>query len=371
MTTFSQARATAGARTLDARWYCDPAVFARERERIFARSWIVAGRVDEFPETGAFKTVEIAGESLIVVRSADAALRAFFNVCGHRGTRMCQERSGRFGGSIQCPYHAWTYGLDGRLKAARHMDDTPGFDLDGYALFEARVEEWCGFVFVNLAPDAVPFAEALAPLAGRFSAWRLDTLRVAQSFDYEVAANWKLLFQNYSECYHCPVIHPQLEKLSPWDSGRNDLHEGPVLGGYSDLREGVHRLATGADARLTPLGHVGGEDLHRAYYYTIFPTMLLSLQAEYAMAHVIEPLAVDRTRVVCQLLFAPAEMDSPGFDPDDVAAFWDTTNRQDWHVSELSQLGIASRAYRPGPYARSEGLLEAFDRHYLALMETA
>jgi len=370
VTTFSRASATAGARTLDTRWYCDPAVFARENEQIFARSWIVAGRTDEFVDTGSFKTVEIAGESLIVVRGQDRALRAFFNVCGHRGTRMCEERAGRFGGSIQCPYHAWTYGLDGRLLAARYMDDTPDFALEDYALFAARVAEWGGFVFVSIGPDAPRFEEALAPLIGRFAPWRLETLRVARSIEYEVAANWKLLFQNYSECYHCAVIHPQLEKLSPWDSGRNDLHEGAVLGGYSALREGVPRLANDASARFAPLGAVSGEDLHRAYYYTIFPTMLLSLQAEYAMAHVIDPLAVDRTRVVCQLLFAPGQMALPDFDASGVAAFWDTTNRQDWHVSELSQRGIASRAYRPGPYARSEGLLEAFDRHYLATMET-
>lgn len=371
MTTFSRARASAGARTLDARWYCDPDVFAREDERIFARSWIVAGRIDEFAESGAFKTVEIAGESLIVVRGADRELRAFFNVCGHRGTRICQERAGRFGGSIRCPYHAWTYGLDGRLMAARYMDDTPDFDLEDYALPTAHVAEWGGFVFVNLAPDARPFDDALAPLIGRFTPWHLETLRIARTIEYDVAANWKLLFQNYSECYHCAVIHPQLERLSPWDSGRNDLHEGAVLGGYSRLRDGVARLATDAPADFAPLSDVRGDDLHRAYYYTIFPTMLLSLQAEYAMAHLIRPLAVDRTRVVCHLLFAPGEMARSDFDASGVVAFWDTTNRQDWHVSELSQLGIASRAYRPGPYARSEGLLDAFDRHYLATMEPA
>jgi Rieske 2Fe-2S family protein len=371
VTTFSRARTTAGARTLDAHWYCDPADFVRENERIFARAWIVAGRTEEFAEAGAFKTVEIAGESLIVVRGTDGPIRAFFNVCGHRGTRMCQESAGRFGGSIQCPYHAWTYGLDGRLLAARYMDDTPDFDLKDYALLEADVAEWGGFVFVNIAPDAPRFEDAFAPLIGRFGPWQLETLRVAQTIAYDVAANWKLLFQNYSECYHCAVIHPQLERLSPWDSGRNDLHEGAVLGGYSALREGVPRLASDTTARFAPLGDVAGDDLHRAYYYTICPTMLLSLQAEYAMAHVIRPLAVDRTRVICQLLFAPGEMERPDFDISAVAMFWDTTNRQDWHVSELSQLGIASRAYRPGPYARSEGLLEGFDRHYLGVMESA
>lgn len=371
MTTFSRAQATAGARTLDARWYCDAGVFARESERIFARCWVVAGRCDEFADIGAFRTVEVAGESLIVVRNTDRTLRAFFNVCGHRGTRMCQERSGRFAGSIQCPYHAWTYGLDGRLVAARYMDDTPGFDVTQFSLRIAQVAEWGGFVFVNVEPEAPRFEDALAPLIGRFEPWRLETLRVARTIAYEVAANWKLLFENYSECYHCAVIHPQLENLSPWDSGRNDLHDGPVLGGYSVLRDGVPRLASGASTAFAPLGEVSGDDRHRAYYYTIFPTMLLSLQAEYAMAHIIEPLGVDRTRVTCTLLFDPAEMDRPGFDASEVATFWDTTNRQDWHVSELSQLGIGSRAYRPGPYARSEGLLDAFDRHYLSIMGDA
>ncbi len=371
MTTFSRAQATPGARTLEARWYCDPEIYADESERIFARSWVVAGRGAEFVGAGAFKTVEVAGESAIVVRGHDGALRAFYNVCRHRGTRMCTESAGRFGGTIQCPYHAWTYGLDGELVAARYMDDTPDFDRGEYPLRALRVAEWEGFVFINLSPDAPAFEETFHPLIGRFDRWHLSTLRVARTVEYDVAANWKLLFQNYSECYHCAVLHPQLEKLSPWDSGRNDLSEGPALGGYSTLRDGAPRLANDASPAFAPLGDLDGDDLRRAYYYTIFPSLLLSLQAEYAMAHIIRPLAVDRTRVICQLLFAPSEAERSDFDPSAVVDFWDTTNRQDWRVSELSQLGIGSRAYRPGPYSRSEGLLDAFDRHYLATMESS
>ncbi|MDQ2991654.1 MAG: aromatic ring-hydroxylating dioxygenase subunit alpha [Candidatus Eremiobacteraeota bacterium] len=368
MTTFSRAQASPAARTLEARCYCDPDVYALESERVFARSWTVAGRSDELEGAGAFKTVEVVGESVIVVRGDDGALRAFFNVCRHRGTRICTEIAGRFGGSIQCPYHAWTYGLDGTLVAARYMDDTPDFDAREYPLRAIRVAEWEGFVFINLSPKAFAFEDTFEALTGRFTRWHLPSLRIARSFEYDVAANWKLLFQNYSECYHCAVIHPQLEKLSPWDSGRNDLSEGPALGGYSALRDGAARIANGTSHAFAPLGDVDGDDLRRAYYYTIFPTLLLSLQAEYVMVHIIRPVAVDRTRVTCQLLFAPTEMARADFDPSSVAAFWDTTNRQDWHVSELSQLGIASRAYRPGPYARSEGLLDAFDRHYLTTM---
>ena len=155
------------------------------------------------------------------------------------------------------------------------------------------------------------------------------------------------MFQNYSECYHCPLLHPQLDKLSPSDSGRNDLCEGPFLGGYSELRHhGGSLTTTGASARA-PLGEVDGDDLDRVYYYTIFPSLLLSLHRDYVMAHVVQPVAPDRTRVTCAWLFDPAAMAAPDFDPSDAVDFWDLTNRQDWAINELTQLGTASRAYTP------------------------
>ncbi len=357
MTDFARAEATAGAKTLASPYYCDPALFAREQERIFARSWVYASRIEELEANGAFRTIELAGESLIIARGADGVLRAFFNVCRHRGTRICSESTGRFTGSIQCPYHAWTYGLDGKLIAARNMDDTPGFDRTDYPLHAARVTEWLGCIFVNLSADAPDFTESLAGLDDRFARWNLAALRIADSRTYEVAANWKLIFQNYSECYHCPVVHPQLEQLSPWNSGRNDLLEGPVLGGFSTLRDEV------------ALPNLIGDAERRAYYYTIFPSLLLSLHGDYAMLHTVEPLDVHRTRITCTWLFAEDDMARVDFDANAVVAFWDLTNRQDWDVSELTQLGVASRAYTPGPYARSEGLLDAFDRHYLSTME--
>jgi Rieske 2Fe-2S family protein len=343
-------------------------VFALERERIFARSWICVGREAHIAAPGTFFTVEIAGENLIVTRDQQGAAHAFYNVCRHRGTRMCEQNAGMFKGSIQCPYHAWTYALDGTLVAARNMDDTPGFDRAEYPLREAHLAQFEGFLFVALQPER-PFEEAFAPLFGRFARWQIDRLRPARRIAYDLACNWKLVFQNYSECYHCPVIHPQLERLSPSDSGRNDLTEGAFLGGYSTLRESGGSLTSSGRTSRAALPGINGEETARVYYYTLFPSLLLSLHPDYVMVHYVTPIDASHTHVVCEWLFDPQAMEAPGFDASDAVEFWDLTNRQDWHVNELTQLGIASRAYEPGPYSQQEGLLHAFDRHYLGVMQ--
>lgn len=378
MQTFVKPNVETGAMTLDASWYVSPEIFAREQERIFGREWLCVGREERIPKAGDFFTVECAGESLIVTRDATGRVHAFYNVCRHRGSRMCEAASGHFQGSIQCPYHAWTYGLDGELKVARNMAEVAGFDRGAYPLKEAAVALWEGFVFVRLvssfdtAQDDTSrktFNEIFAPLIGRFSAWTIDRLQTARSITYELACNWKLVFLNYSECYHCPLVHPQLDKLSPSDSGRNDLAEGPFLGGYSELRAHGTALTTSGRSSRPPLGSVGGVELDRVYYYTIFPSLLLSLHPDYVMVHYAKPLAADRTEVVCAFLFDPRTIAQPDFDPSDAVDFWDLTNRQDWHVNQLTQLGLRSRAYSPGPYSNAEGLLSAFDRYYLQVME--
>jgi Rieske 2Fe-2S family protein len=211
-----------------------------------------------------------------------------------------------------------------------------------------------------------PPLAALAPHLQRWDAARLTEVR---RITYDVACNWKLVFQNYSECYHCPVIHPQLDKLSPSDSGRNDFTSGALLGGYSELRPNVDSLTMRGVRERPLLGSVDGEDERRSYYYTIFPSLLLSLHPDYLMYHTMRPIAPNRTEVACAWLFDPKTADARGFDPSDAIEFWDLTNRQDWHVNALTQAGISSRAYTPGPYANAEGLLHAFDRHYLATME--
>ena len=367
MTAFVKAGVTSGAKTLEGHWYTSPDVFAREQETIFSKQWVCVGREEALVAPGDFMLADVAGESLIVVRDGSDALHAFFNVCRHRGTRLCESQSGRFTGSIQCPYHAWTYALDGRLMAARNMSEVAGFDANEYPLKQVRLATWDGFVFVNLSSHAGEFESVYAPLLTRFARWSIGSLRIARTLSYTLECNWKLIFQNYSECYHCPLVHPQLEKLSPSDSGRNDLTEGPFIGGYSDLRQGASLTTSGA-TRRPPLPGLTPEDVARSYYYTIFPTMLLSLHSDYVMVHYVRPVSPERTHVDCQFLFDPATMASANFDPSDAVGFWNTTNRQDWHVNELTYNGVCSRSYTPGPYAHAEGLLAAFDQHYLSVM---
>lgn len=370
METFVKPSVAARARTLDARWYISAEVFEQECERIFEREWIYVGHEAQLEQAGDYVLATIANESLIVTRDGSGAVRALFNVCRHRGTRMCTAESGHFIGSIQCPYHAWTYALDGALLAARNMQRVADFDRSDYPLHRAPVAVVDGLVFVTLSPAPEPIETSLHPLLPKFRRWNVAGLREARRVVYDVACNWKLVFQNYSECYHCPVIHPQLDRLSPSDSGRNDCVKGPVLGGYSELRERGGGLTTTGRTLRSPVGAVDGEDLDRVYYYTVFPSMLFSLHPDYVMIHTVRPIAPNRSEVVCSWLFDPEAMAGAEFDPSDAVDFWDLTNHQDWAVSELTQLGLTSRAYRPGPYSNAEGLLHAFDRHYLSVMES-
>ena len=370
MATFVKAAVPVDARTLARRYYTSSEIFALERERIFAQHWICVGREEQLFDAGSYFLAEVAAESLIVVRDASGEIHAHYNVCRHRGTRMCEEQSGRFKGAIVCPYHAWTYGLDGHLRTARNMREVPDFQESDYPLRGAAVALWEGFIFVNLAEQPEPFGRALAPLMGHFRKWTIGALREARGMNYDLSCNWKLVFQNYSECYHCPLVHPQLERVSPSDSGRNDLIEGPVLGGFMELRQPGGSMTMSGKTSRKRLPSIHRDDHDRVYYYTVFPSMLLSLHPDYVMAHFVTPVGVDRTLIRCVWLFDPAEVAREGFDHGDAVEFWDMTNRQDWHVCELSHRGVASRAYTPGPYAQAEGILHAFDRHYLQIMST-
>ena len=360
-----------GASTLPGHYYNSAEIFQAELEAIFGQRWLCVGRAEQIPQPGDYFIQPIGRESMMMVRGRDGLARAFYNVCRHRGTRICTTTGGRFPETIQCPYHAWTYSLDGQLIGAPHMHEVEGFDKATYPLYTAPLENWEGFLFINLAPQPEPFATAFAPLIGRFSRWHMARLRSARRIEYDVQANWKLLVENYSECYHCPLIHPALAKLSPYRSGKNDLYEGPFLGGFMDLRYTGGSLTIDGQLCGLPLGEVAGEDLNRVYYYSIFPNMLLSLHPDYVMFHTLWPQGPDHTLIICEWLFDPDMMGWPDFDPTGAVEFWDMTNRQDWHVCELSQLGLGSRAYTPGPYSAAESLPAAFDREVLRALGQA
>ncbi len=358
----------AGAKTLAQRYFVSPEIFAEEQKIIFSTQWMLVGHQSQIAKAGDYFTAEVAGESLIVVRDKDGEVRGFYNVCRHRGTRLREVETGHVT-AIQCPYHAWTYGLDGRLIGAPHMDDVPGFDKADYSLNAVNLALWEGFIFVNLADSPTPLKEWFAPVAGKFSYWNLPKLLSAKRIEYDVRANWKLIFENYSECYHCPGVHPTLAKLTPYDSAENDLSEGPFLGGFMPIIKG-HSLTMSGNACALPVGDINAEDFHRVFYYSIFPNMLLSMHPDYVMVHQLWPQTPERTLILCDWFFHPeaAGVRDPSYNPDDAIAFWDTTNKQDWHVCELSQQGIASRAYQPGPYSPRESIPAAWDEYYLRQM---
>jgi Rieske 2Fe-2S family protein len=220
-----------GAHTLAQEYFTSPGILAQEMEQIFLARWICVGREDRISSPGQYFVQEIGKESVIVLHDRAGGYRAYHNVCRHRGTRLCEEHTGRFSETIQCPYHAWTYGLDGRLIGAPSTGDIEGFNKADWPLHSVAVASWEGFLFINLSQRPEPFEDAFAPLIGRFSRFNLPKLAVHRTIDYDVKCNWKLLFQNYSECYDCGPVHPGLSKLTPPTSGENDLTEGPFTGG--------------------------------------------------------------------------------------------------------------------------------------------
>jgi glycine betaine catabolism A len=360
-----------GDRALPGEYYTSAEIFAAEQQAIFGQRWVLVGRERDLAAPGEYLVREVGGESLVIVRDRGGVLRAHYNVCRHRGTRLCEAERGRFAETIQCPYHAWTYALDGSLVGAPHMGSVAGFDRRDYPLQAAHVASWEGFVFASVAEQPPPFEAAFAPLMHKFGRFNLPALQAERRATYDVAANWKLLFENYCECLHCPIVHPELARRSPYQSGENDLIEGPFLGGHMLLSPGVGGLTESGRACAPPVGDLPAEDVNRVYYYSVFPAMLLSMHPDYVMVHRLLPRGPGRTVVECEWLFHPAAKGSPGFDPDDALRFWDTVNRQDWHICELGQAGLSSRAYRPGPLSPRESLPAAWDREYLRALGRA
>ena len=352
---------TERARMLPPRAFHDPAVFAYEQAAWFGGGWACVGREEDALASGAYFLVELAGARLIVARGDDGTLRCFHNICRHRGATLVEEPCGALV-RFQCPYHAWVYDLRGRLRQPRHTETLEDFDLTENGLVEVRLAIWQGLVFLDLSGTAPPLDGFLGDLPGHLARYDLGALRRAHAIDYDVRANWKAIVENYSECYHCPGVHPQLNRITPYNLGAYLPGEGPWTGSWMEVVGDFETLSTdGAMHGRPPIAGMRPEDDKRIYYFVLWPNLLLSLHPDYLMTHIIWPLAPGRTRVVCEWFFEPATMAAPGFDPSDAVEFWDLTNRQDWHVCELQQEGTRSAAYTPGRYSGIESSVHAFD----------
>jgi Rieske 2Fe-2S family protein len=361
-------RSSFGQHTLDRECFVSPEIFALEHERIFFTSWLLAGHVSQLQKPGDYFLYELENESVIVLRDQAGTIRAFHNHCRHRGSRLCREAQGTIGNALVCPYHAWSYSLDGTLRNVPAMSEVPGFTAADYPLHGVALHEWEGFIFLNFAKQPLPFEQALPGLAGRFKQWQTSQLRAADRRVYDVDANWKMFVHNFSECYHCPLAHPQLNKLTPFRNSENDLDDGPVLGGPMWMSNRDGSMTLGGERCAAPFEGLSAEERARVYYYTLFPSTFLSFHPDYVMAHRMLPLAIDKTRIVCEWYFHPDAMAQPGFDPSPAVDFWDMTNRQDWDLCVNAFRGVVSRAWQAGPYSELESQLAAFDRQYVKVM---
>lgn len=362
-------RSAQGQLSLGSKFYIDPALFDRELETIFSQSWQMLGRTVEFSQARAFRALTLGGQPVVLVRSDDGWLRGFHNVCRHRGATIVEEGRGCLErAALTCPYHAWSYDLSGRLIGAPNMTGTNHFSRDEYGLKPFRVETGHGFVFGSLNSQLEELTSWLGPIQPHLSASGAEKLICARQIVYDVRANWKLLFENYSECYHCPTVHPALNRLTPYRGASNEVHEGPILGGPMNLADGVETMSTSGKLAGCLLPGLNADQRRSVYYFTVFPSFFLSFHPDYLLVHRIEPLAADKTRVICEFLFHPDATNRPGFDPTDAVEFWDLTNRQDWEVCERVQAGARSLAFAPGPLSDLESVVAAFDRYYRQVM---
>jgi choline monooxygenase len=343
-------RPLARAETIPSAWYTDPEFHALDRDAIFATAWQQVADVHQLQSSGDHVVTDVAGEPIIVVRGKDGALRAFYNVCRHRGGPLAMKDGSA--DMLICNYHGWTYQLDGMLRGVPHFNRVELFDKRDYGLTPLRVAEWEGLVFVSLAERPQPLETSVRGIRERIAPTRIGQLRFARRIAYDVQANWKVYVDNYLEGYHVPYVHPELYKLYDYEGYVTEVHDrysvqvGPLTGGSN--------VYTGG----------GGE----ALYYQIFPNLMLNVVPGRLQSNVVIPLAADRCKVIFRYYYddvaSPAARERIEAD----IAFSDKVQQEDAEICERVQKGLGSRAYDRGRFSVrfEEGVY-----HFQALLKSA
>ncbi|WP_432145633.1 aromatic ring-hydroxylating oxygenase subunit alpha [Streptomyces sp. bgisy084] len=330
--------------------YTSQEAFDLESQRIFGRSWMCVAHSSDIPNAGSFIRVELGGESVLLVRNRSGALAGMLNICRHRGAQLCLEDQGDFGKSIRCSYHGWTYGLDGRLVGVPWRDKLPPGTGDRH-LHSVSVTEWLGYVWVNLDEKASPLSEQVDPLIrDRFGEtnpiahYETERLKVTHKITYDVRANWKILWENFDECYHCPTMHPELCAAVPQFRGGYGTVTGPQGLGAPLADEATGFSMSGRPVAPT-LPKVPAEDERTFYGILLWPNVSIVFVPDHVFCMRLEPQGPDRTRVVGEWLFHPDVADDPMFSPEDAVKVLDVTNREDFDACERVQLGAHSRSF--------------------------
>jgi len=353
--------------TLPGHYYTDPEIFRAEQSALLESMWVAVARVEDLKEPGDYQTVRVGRENVLVLRDGDQRLRAFLNVCRHRGARLCSEESGHLRRAVQCPYHAWTYALSGELISAPNRGEIPDLDRVRHGMLPVALTEWLGYAWVCLADEPPDFASSVGgQVAERLGGpdvidlWKVDEARVGRRITYEVDANWKLIVENFMECYHCATIHPELTDVLPefklgyaaqYYVGHGAEFGEHIAGFTVDGRPGFGRFSS-----------LDEEHDRRYYAITVRPQAFINLVPDHIIFHRMIPLAVDRTVVICDWLFAPDVL-AAGVDVAASVELFHRVNVQDFDACERCQPNMASRAYREG------GLLVPSEHHIGAFHE--
>jgi glycine betaine catabolism A len=347
-------------RTLPARAYHAEELFEWEQEELFNRHWVCLGRTEDLLAPGQLRAIDQGNESVLLTRDREGVVRAFSNVCRHRGHPLLEVGEAVDARLIRCPYHSWSYRFDGGLRAAPTLTQSPDFDVTEWPLTALRVGEWLGWLFLDMSGGAVPLSEVFGNLDDYLASYEPERLVRAERHSYEVAANWKLVVENYHECYHCTSIHPELCQVTPPDSGKDMTPTGLWCGGTMILKDhAVTMSLTGASDGVNFRGLRPGQE-REVLYIGLFPNLLISPHPDYLLTHRIVPLAPGRTFIECDWLFPPEAFDRPGFAAAYAVDFWDITNREDWTACENVQRGTRNRGAHPGPLSPWESTIYQF-----------
>jgi Rieske 2Fe-2S family protein len=332
--------------------YLDADWFAREQAMIWAREWVPVGRRSDFPPR-TLNRVSVANDPLIVVSDAAGELRAFHNTCRHRGSELCTLAQEPFNGRlIRCPYHAWAYDSAGRLVSTGHATPTADFDRADHGLFPVHLRVWNGFVFLCLADDAPAFAPDMGVDA--LDNWPMADLVCGHVLEKDLACNWKIFWENYNECLHCPGIHPELSDMVPvYRNGIMSPREAsdwtPETAPVAALKPGARSwTVSGAPCGPEFPGLTEAERATAHNFVTLYPAMFVVAHVDYVRSVTLTPLDAGRTRLRAQWLFAPETLAQPGFDFASVTDFATTVLMQDGAACEMNQRGLGSSRFRQG-----------------------
>ena len=357
---------------LPASYYFDPAHHQRELTRIWYRNWIYVCRSSAIGTPRAYRTLAVGDQSILVVRGEDHVARAFHNTCRHRGAALCRTPEGRFpAAGIVCPYHSWRYSLSGELLQTSSKQHGDGFDLRDFPLYRLPLTEWNGFVFAALTGEPPPFAASFDLPLTRLDAWHLGELLLGHTLRKTIRCNWKVFWENYNECLHCPGVHPRLAQLVPlfgrallerrddprWQDHAAD--DDPQYGG--GLRRGAESWSMDGRSVGVPFPEVSAEDRQAGHVYlTSVPSVFIVAHVDYVRVVRLLPLGPEQTEMSIEFLFLPETLKDPNRNIMNAVEFTDIVMSEDAEICELNQRGLHGLAHAHGVLMPEEYAIRQF-----------